>query len=175
MRTAFNNLQKIVDQRHNRIEEQERKLDDLEQSGRSNCIIVHRCKEVPNSGEYWEHEKYVCNMLNQNLQLSPGQVNDIDVAHTLPSKSNNSCPGIIKFLRHNQRNYIYSKKKLMKGKHMVITELLTRQRLQLLDAAREVFDSESVWSFHGYIFAFAAGKKQIIHSVNDIVEIKKLM
>ena len=52
MRTAFNNLQKIVDRLYNRIEEQERKLNDLEQYGRSNRIIVHRCEEVPNRGEY---------------------------------------------------------------------------------------------------------------------------
>ena len=47
-----------------------------------------------------------------------------------------------------------------KGKRMVITESLTRQRLQLLDAAREVFGSKSVWPFHGNIFAFAAGKNK---------------
>ena len=58
---------------------------------------------------------------------------------------------------------------------MLITESLTRRRLQLLDAAREVFGFKSVWSFHGNLFAFAAEKKQIIHIVNDIVEIKKLM
>ena len=44
-----------------------------------------------------------------------------------------------------------------------------------MDAAREVFGFKSIWSFHGNILAFAAGKKQIIHCVNDIVEIKKLM
>ena len=49
MRTVFNNLQKIVDRLHNRVEEQERKLDDLEQYGRSNRLIVHRCEEVPNT------------------------------------------------------------------------------------------------------------------------------
>ena len=70
MRTAFNNLQKIVDQLHNRVEEQKRKLDDLEQCGRSNCLIVHRCEEVPNRREYLEHEKYVCIILKQNLQLN---------------------------------------------------------------------------------------------------------
>ena len=58
---------------------------------------------------------------------------------------------------------------------MVITESLTRRKLQLLDAAREVFGFKSFWSFHGNIFAFAAGKKQRIHSVNDIVQIKQLM
>ena len=71
MRTAFNNLQKIVDRLHNRTEEQERKLDDLEQYGTFNCLMVHRCEEVPNRGKYLEHEKYVCNALNQNLRLNP--------------------------------------------------------------------------------------------------------
>ena len=106
MRTAFNNLQKIVDRLHKRIEEQERKLDDLEQYGRSNCLIVHRCDEVPNAREYLEHEKYVSNIQNQNSHLNlPLQVNNMDVTHTLPLKNNSSCSVIIKFLRRSQRNY----------------------------------------------------------------------
>ena len=59
MRTAFSNLKKMVDQLQNKVEDQEQKLDDLEQYGRSNSLIIHRCEEVPKRGEYLEHEKYV--------------------------------------------------------------------------------------------------------------------
>ena len=176
MRLAFNNLKKMVDRLQTRVEEQEQKLDDLEQYGRYNCLIVHKCENVPKQGEYLENEKYICNILNQNLKLNPSlQVNDIDVAHPLPSRNSNICPVIVKFIRRSQKNYVYSQKKMMKGKRMIITESLTKRRLQLLDAAREVFGWKSVWSFHGDIFTFAAGKKQVIHNVNDIVEIKKSM
>ena len=55
---------------------------------------------------------------------------------------------------------------------MIFTEFLTRLRLQFLDAAREVFDWRFVWSFHGNIYVFAAGNKQVIRNCNDIVKIK---
>ena len=46
-------------------------------------------------------EKYVCNIININFQLeSPLQVQDLDIAHPLPSK--NGTPIIIKFLRKTQ-------------------------------------------------------------------------
>ena len=175
MKTAFNNLQKIIFSLQKRMEDQERKLNDLEQYGRSNCLIVPKCEGVPKKGEYLEHEKYICNVLNDNLQLNPPlQLNDIDVAHPLPP-NNYYCPVIVKVLRRIQRNYIYSRKRLLKGKRMVITESLTKRRLQLLNEAREVFDWKSVWSFHGDIYAFAAGKKQVIRCVNDIVGTKQLI
>ena len=50
MRLAFNNLKKMVDRLPTRVEEQEQKLDDLEQYGRSNCLIVHKCENVPKQG-----------------------------------------------------------------------------------------------------------------------------
>ena len=50
MRTAFSNLKKLVDRLQNKVENQEQKLDDLEQQDRSNCLIIHRCEEVPKRG-----------------------------------------------------------------------------------------------------------------------------
>ena len=174
MRIAFSNLKKMVDRLQNKVEDQEQKLDDLKQYARSNCLIIHRCEEVPKRGEYLEHEKYVCGLLNLNLKLIPPlQVNDIDIAHPLPAENNN-CPVIVKFLR-SQRNYIFSQKRLLKGKQMIITESFTKRRLQLLEAARDVFGWRSVWSFNGYVYAFAGGKKQVIRNLNDIVEIKNSM
>ena len=112
MRLVFNNVKKMVDRLQTRKKEQKQKLDDLEQYGRSNCLIVHKCENVPKQGEYLENEKYICNILNQNLKLSPPlQVNDIDVAHPLPSSNSNNCPVIVKFLRRSQKNYINSQKK----------------------------------------------------------------
>ena len=101
------------------------------------------------------------------------QVNDIDVAHPLSSKKNvRETPIIIKFLCRTQRNEIYAKKKALKGKGMVITESLTKRRLQLLEAARDAFGWKSVWSMMGDIYAFVGGKKQVVKNINDIAKLK---
>ena len=162
----------MVDGLQNKVEDQEQKLDDLEQYGRSNCLIIHRCVEVPKRGEYLEHEKHVCGLLNLSLKLNPRlQVNDIDIAHPLPAKNNN-CPVFVKFLRRSQRNHIFSQKKLLKGKQMIITESLTKRRLQLLEAARDVFGWRSVWSFNGNVYSFAGGKNRLFVILMTLLKLK---
>ena len=53
IRSAFNNLKKMVDGLQNRMQEQEEKLDDREQYGRSNCLILHKCEMCQNGGCIW--------------------------------------------------------------------------------------------------------------------------
>ena len=55
---------------------------------------------------------------------------------------------------------------------MVITESLTKRRLQLLEAARDAFGWKSVWSMMGVIYAFVGGKKQVVKNINDIAKLK---
>ena len=137
-------------------------------------LIVHECEHVPKTGKYLECENYICNKLNGSLPLdSPLQVNDINIAHPLPLKKNvKRTQVIIKFLRRTQRNEIYAKKKALKGKGMVITESLTKRRLQLLEAARDAFGWKSVWCMMGDIYAFVGGKKQMVKNINNIAKLK---
>ena len=174
LKGSFSNLKKLVENLQKQLEQAEKKNDDLEQYSRSNCLIIHKCEDVPKTGKYLECEHYICDKLNNSLPLdSPLQVNDIDIAHPLPSKKNvRGTPIIIKFLRQTQRNEIYAKKKALKGKGMVITESLTKRRLQLPEAARDAFGWKSVWSMMGDIYAFVGGKKQVVKNVNDIAKLK---
>ena len=69
------------------MEKQEQDLDDLEQYGRSNCLILHgnnRDHRISNR----ETDKYVISTLNTCLDLpfTIGEKN-IDICHPLPSKS----------------------------------------------------------------------------------------
>ena len=160
MQNNFNKIQQMVDSAIKRISAVEKRVDDLEQYGRSNCLIIHGCENVPDSkpGKTPETEKYVCNIINSNLKLeSPLQVQDLDIAHPLPSKK--GTPIIIKFLRKTQRNEIYRKKRLLKGTKMIITESLTKRRLQLLEKARTAFNNCPVWSWKGEVYVFHNNKK----------------
>ena len=75
MQLTFTTLKNLVDLAMVRLASAEKKLNDLEQYGRSNCLIVHGCKEVPKSGKYLETENYICKTLNTHLSLdNPLQV-----------------------------------------------------------------------------------------------------
>ena len=70
LKASFSNLKKLVENMQKQLEEVEKKNDDLEQYSRSNCFIVHKCKDVPKKGKYLECENYICDKLNDSLPLN---------------------------------------------------------------------------------------------------------
>ena len=173
MKEALLKLQQMIDSTMKRLSAVERRQDDLKQYSRSNCLVIHGCENVPKSkpGKYLEIENFVCNTLNEHLQLdSPLQENDLDIAHPLPSKK--GTPVIVKFIRRTQKNEVYRKKRLLKGTKMIITESLTKRRLQLLEKARLEFKQCPVWSWKSEIFVFHNNKKKVIDDFIDITKIK---
>ena len=97
--------------------------------------------------------------LNEHLQFdSRLQANDLDIAHPLPSRKGTLI--IVKFIRRTQKMKYIEKKRLLKGTKMIITESLTKRRLQLLEKARSEFKQRPVWSWKGEIFVFHNNKKK---------------
>ena len=95
------------------IEEKEKRLDDLEQYGRSNCLILHGCVDLPkeNAG-YVTFENFVLDTLNSRLKFAyPIHNSDIDICHVLPSRKGKN-PIIIKFVRRSIRNQVFNNKSL---------------------------------------------------------------
>ena len=70
-----------VDQIAAQVQENERRLDDKEQYGRSNCLILHGCKDLsPKDAENKVVEKHVIDVLNSKLQLTTPLISlDIDI------------------------------------------------------------------------------------------------
>ena len=62
MQNNLDKIQSIVDSAMKRISAVEKWVNDLEQYGQSNCLIIHGCKNVPDSKSEKnpETEKYVC-------------------------------------------------------------------------------------------------------------------
>ena len=164
---VVDDLKALVYSTQDRIHSAEKSIDDLEQYGRSNCLIIHGAKDVPKEGKYLECENFVCDLINEKIKReTPLQVHDLDIAHPLPARK--GTPVIIKFLRRTQRNYIYAKKKILKSSGLVITESLTKRRLKLLEAARSAFPWRSVWTMKGDIYVFHNNRRQVIHDFDDI-------
>ena len=113
MKEALLKLQQMIDSTMKRLSAVERRQDDLKLYSWSNCLVIYGCENVPKSklGKYLKIENFVCNTLNEHLQLdSPLQANDdLDIAHPLPSKK--GTPVIVKFIRRTQKNEVYRKKK----------------------------------------------------------------
>ena len=127
---VVDDLKALVYSTQDRIQNAEKSIDDLEQYGRSNCLIIHGAKDVPKEGKYLECENFVCDLINEKIKReTPLQVHDLDIAHPLPARK--GTPVITKFLRRTQRNCIYAKK-ILKSSRLVIMESLTKRRLSFL-------------------------------------------
>ena len=93
------------------VYQNQRRLDDLEQCSRSNCLIQHGCTNLPEKkASNLDFENFVIKTLNSRIRLSQLIANtDIDICHVLPSrKAKNSI--IIKFVRRTVRNQVIANK-----------------------------------------------------------------
>ena len=62
-------------------------------------------------------------------------------------------PIIVKFTSYRRRQQVFSAKKNLKGKHVGISENLTKIRQKIFNLARDVVGYKNVWSQDGKIFA----------------------
>ena len=171
LENAIARVDTIVEGLAKSLRETQNSLDDLEQYGRRNCLILHGCPDQPVGGKYPVFESYVTNKLNSELDLEYQiRSNDIDICHVLPSRKGRPPPIIIKFVRRSVRNLVfYNKKKLKKSQEKLsITESLTKRRLLLVMEAKKAFGFNNVWTNNGIVYYFYKEKRQVLKDFGDI-------
>ena len=173
MEEAINRLEKIVKEVARATRENEMRIDDLEQYGRRNCLILHGCKNIPMQGSYVDFEKYVTGKLNARLTLDYKiKSHDIDTCHVLPSRKKGVIPIIIKFVRRSVWDLVYNNKRRLKSdgslEKLSITESLTKRRPQLVVEARKAFGFFNVWTTNGNVYCIQDNKRLVIEDFGDI-------
>ena len=111
----------------------EESIDQQEQYSCQNCLLIHGVEE--NSNE--DTDKLVLNIINNGLDIDLTKL-AIDRAHCIedPKKKRKKVPPIIaKFVRYYDRKEVFSEKKNLKGKGILITESLTSFRMEKLEEA----------------------------------------
>ena len=84
---AIARVDTIVEGLAKSLRETRNSLDDLEQYGCRNCLILHGCTDQPVGGKCPVFESYVTNKLNSELDLEYKiRSTDIDICHVLPSR-----------------------------------------------------------------------------------------
>ena len=118
-------------------------MDKIEQYSRSNCLILHGYTDAPD-GKDKAFEDHAITKLNSNVDLPTHlQNSDIDIRHSLPSKSYKK-PIIIKFVKRTVRNMVFSKKNNLKSDEhsrikLSLTVCLTKRRVELIEETRSIF------------------------------------
>ena len=171
-------LEGIVEELAKGLQQTERELDDLEQYGRRNCLILHGSHNVPTDRNYLGFQDFVINKLNTRLKLDYKiKPLDIDTCHVLPCRNNRPPPIIVKFVRRSIRDLVYSNKKKLKDDNnpekISITESLTRRRLRLVKNAKDEFGFRNVWTNNGIVYCYHNNRRQVINDFYDIEKISK--
>ena len=132
------------------------KVDDItaeadrqEQYSRRNFLLIHGIPENKNGNT----DVLAMEVIDNNMDINITE-NDIDRTHRIRKPKNNGKPRlvIIKFVRYNDREKVFSSKKLLKDSDVSITKSLTAFRMKKLTNATKTFEFRNVWTVAGRIF-----------------------
>ena len=145
----INSLQIEVSSLKVEVKNLEKKADDQEQYSRRNCLLIHGLTETKTE----DTDEMVLDVINNKLNIEMSQIS-IDRSHRLGKRKG---PGqkpraiIVKFTRYKDRHHVFSKKKLLKGTGISVTESLTLKRMEHIKKAREQYGFPNVWTLDGKI------------------------
>ena len=146
-----------------RISRLEMKSEDQEQRNRAYCLLVHGCPET--AGE--NTDDVVLDVLNiheglldikksdfvRSHRTGPPKVTSTRNTRSSTAQNDKPRPIIVRFANWNVRTRVFKNKSNLKGKKYVISENLTKQRLELLKKAEMKFGKRNVWTNQGFIKA----------------------
>ena len=161
------------------IELLRRRSNNNEQYHKRKTLLLHRLTDVPKRPEgrndnikyAYDFIDYCIGKLNEHfgeILKRPLVPEDIDRAHILRTKKQSSKPVVlVQFMNMTVRNVIFFSKRVLKGKNFSISEHLTADNMDLLNAAEKTYGQ--AWSSDCQIFALCDGVKRRIFSHADLV------
>lgn len=141
---------------NNRFFDIEQKVDENQQYSRRNCLLLHGVPEMADE----DATKVALQVFKEKLGVTIEE-SQIDRAHRIGNKKKKRTvanavkegtrPIIIKFVSYGPRNQVFSVKRKLKNSNIVITESLTKMRLELLKCARVKYGMKNVYTLDGRI------------------------
>ena len=131
-------------------------IDSLEQYSRRNCVVLHGATEQENE----DTDQLFINTIRDHLGVDI-KVRDIDRSHRLgPKRTDGSARAlIVKFARYNVRSRVFREKRKFKNSGLVLSESLTKRRVEMVNSARDKYGKANVWSSDGEIMVLKNSKK----------------
>ena len=163
---AIKQRMSLLDESHARLTTE---LDTLEQYSRRNCLVLHGVPSDVNA------ERAVLDLCNTKLGIAIGP-DCIDRTHRLGAPDSSAHnegarpqPIIVKFTSYRARQDVFMAKRRLKGTKVVITENLTKRRIELLNRAKGLRNVNAAWTSDGRIICLLGnGRKISINSEQDL-------
>ena len=151
------------------------KYNELKQYSMRKNLLAHKVENIPTDIHGYEFNKWCVNLINDNFVDTEGHSvlrrplvpDDIDRAHILKTRREDSKIVLIQFMNMTLRNEVFFAKKVLKNKSMSISEHLTPDNIQLLNLAKE--NGGNAWSSDTKIWVEkSGGGKRRIHTPADL-------
>ena len=136
---------------HDHLENLETKIDRRDKYSRRNCLLVHEVNEYKDGST----DKSVSQTFNVEINIDV-KLEQIDQTHIIGSlkkdgDNNKSRPIIVKFVREVNKRNIFTNEKRFRGKIILITDSLTKERIIRMEKARDQYGFKRVWTTDGKI------------------------
>ena len=161
-------INKKMRDQEQKIKQQERQIEEMEQYSRRNCVVIHGLKHQNEENETEDTDDTAIKFFKNDLNIEV-KMTDIDRSHRLPSKNK---PLIVKFVRHNMKSKIFAAKKNLRGKPIYLTESLTKTRLNCIRQLKEFKENKlifSYWSWDGKLY-YTKEKNGAVFTVKNFLE-----
>ena len=161
--SVIEELNKALHKKDEQIIALERRVDDLEQYSRRQCLRIFGVEEK--DGE--DTDKIVLDVAEKvGATVSVG---DIDRSHRVGVKRSDRPRAIIvKFVSYRKRNEVFKNKRKLKGSGITVREDLTKTRYALLQEAVKKHGFQHVWSMDGAVIIKTGDTKRRLTSLSDL-------
>lgn len=147
-----------------KLSELEYSVDTNTQRAYNKCLLIHGVSESE------EIYPAVLNLFSTKLKISIDKSVIAD-CYRLGKKDvgnkKQARPIVVEFVHKYERDNVFYKKRVLKGTKIVITELLTRMRLQILQKCQSVY-KQQCWTSNGNIIVMDGEKKVFISNRSDM-------
>ena len=171
----FENQNLEIHAMHRDIEKLKQDLDDLEQYGRKNCLIIHGL----NYEEGQSDKQAFMSFVTQHMPATKLEDWEIGNIHQLPSTTGRTKPIIVKFISHIAKDRIYKQRSKLKNTNIYLTESLTKRNGDLYARCRQHLATRQdrnrpfsqLWTNDGKIFVRCGETVKQIKNTTDIVSL----
>lgn len=140
--------EEIIQEQKSKIIMLESQMEIVQQASLCNNIRIYGLKETSNE----DTRATVCRVINDSLCLPRISSESMNKCFRVGKRSDKTRPIFVEFHTRQDRNMVYSNKRLLKGSKITIKEDLHINKRTLMKEVTEMYGYRNVWSSDGLIF-----------------------
>lgn len=169
MEMAIKTIKDEITELLNRTVKLDQNMEDSKKHCYANCLVISGIPENNEENRNIRFEQKIVECLETKIQ-EPLSSNDINYCYRLGKKEDREKPRpvVVVFTNRWKRDIVFLRKKNFKGSGIVVTEYLTREKMNLFKVCVTKYGLKHCWTWRGNIYAFINNNKKLIQTDRDL-------